>query len=169
MAEEISVDKTLSDSEIYENLLPQLISLLNIDEPLISGLSNVTAAFKMAFDKISWVGFYFAKDDTLFLGPFQGKTACTRIKIGTGVCGQSALKQETIIVQNVHEFTGHIACDGGSNSEIVVPIIKNGKTLAVFDLDSYSFSSFNEIDKFYLEKFCVILTDKLNWDNFIIA
>jgi len=169
MTENISVDKNKSDEEIYLQILPQIKSLINSDEPIISNLSNVTAALKEAFNKISWVGFYLLKDDELYLGPFQGKIACTIIKVGSGVCGKSALKKETIIVEKVDEFPGHIACDAGSKSEIVIPLLKNKKLFGVLDLDSYNYSSFNQIDKKYLEKICVLLTEELDLEKFILT
>lgn len=155
--------------ENYEELLPQVNAILNKEEPVITNLSNFTALLKQSFKKISWVGFYFFDGEKLILGPFQGKVACTIIKIGKGVCGTSAQKRETLIVENVHEFPGHIACDGGSNSEIVVPIISNNKLIGVLDLDSYNFSAFGEDDKIYLEKFCELLVNKLDLYNFSIS
>ena len=169
MSEEINVNKNLSDEEIYQSLIPQIENLISsVDEPIISSLSNITAALKESFDKISWVGFYLTKDSKLFLGPFQGKVACTSIEFGKGVCGTSALKKETIIVENVHEFPGHIACDSGSNSEIVVPIIKNKFVYGVLDLDSYQFSSFNQLDKKYLEIICNLISTKLPIEKIIL-
>lgn len=168
MSEEINVNKNLSDEEIYQALIPQIENLISVDEPIISSLSNITAALKESFDKISWVGFYFTKDSKLFLGPFQGKVACTSIEFGKGVCGTSALKKETIIVENVHEFPGHIACDSGSNSEIVVPIIKNEFVYGVLDLDSYQFSSFNQLDNKYLEIICNLISTKLPIEKIIL-
>ncbi len=157
------VNKNLTDFEKYESLLIQIESLINPDEPLISSLANVTAVLKAAFNKISWVGFYFLKDEKLFLGPFQGNVACTIIEIGKGVCGLSASLKETIIVDDVHKFQGHIACDGGSRSEIVIPLLIDNKIFGVLDLDSYQYSSFNETDKIYLEKLCSSLTKKLSF------
>ena len=162
MSEEILIDKNLSDEEIYNSLEKQLAHLISTDEPVISGLSNFTAALKQSFDKISWVGFYIKKNDFLFLGPFQGKTACTIIKIGNGVCGTSAEKKETLIVEDVDKFPAHIACDSGSKSEIVIPIIIENEVWGVLDLDSYEYSSFNEIDKKYLLKLVSLLTNKLD-------
>ncbi|HOI30675.1 MAG TPA: GAF domain-containing protein [Melioribacteraceae bacterium] len=161
MSESININKDNSDEEIYRQIIPQIESLINPAEPLISSLANVTAALKEAFDKISWVGFYLLNDDRLYLGPFQGKVACTVIELGKGVCGTSALKKETLIVADVHEFPGHIACDGGSNSEIVVPLIKDDKVFGVLDLDSYNFSAFNNTDKINLENLCNLLVNKL--------
>lgn len=164
MSENLKINKNRSDEEIYKQILPQIESLINPAEPLISNLANVTAALKEAFDKISWVGFYLLKDDLLYLGPFQGKVACTIIKLGKGVCGTSALKKETLIVEDVHKFPGHIACDGGSNSEIVVPIVKESILYGVLDLDSYSFNAFNETDKINLENLCRLLTQRLEFN-----
>ena len=161
MADSIIIDKSISEEEIYKSLLPQIESLLNPCEPLISNLSNVTAALKEAFEKISWVGFYLLKGNELYLGPFQGKVACTVIKIGKGVCGTSAAKKETIIVEDVNKFAGHIACDSGSRSEIVLPLIKGNTVYGVLDLDSYQLSAFDFHDRQYLEKLCKLLTDKL--------
>jgi GAF domain-containing protein len=164
MAEKLLLDKPLPDEEIYKQLLLQIENLINPDEPLISNLSNITALLKEAFEKISWVGFYFLKENKLFLGPFQGKVACSVITLGNGVCGSSASKKETIIVNDVHKFPGHIACDSGSNSEIVVPILKGNDIYGVLDLDSYNFSAFNEVDKFYLESICSSLSIKLSFN-----
>ncbi|MBU1100728.1 MAG: GAF domain-containing protein [Bacteroidetes bacterium] len=160
MSEEIIIDKTRSDKEVYESLLPQVEALMSEDDHYLSNLSNFTAILKGAFDKISWVGFYLFDGKELYLGPFQGKLACTKIKIGTGVCGTSAEKRETIVVEDVHKFPGHIACDSGSNSEIVLPLVKFDKLIGVLDLDSYGFSSFNNIDKEHLEKLVAILIRK---------
>jgi len=146
--------------EIYSELLPQIKSLIEDEPDLIANLANVTSALKQAFPSFSWVGFYLMKSGELVLGPFQGKLACTRIKIGSGVCGTSALRKETIIVPDVEKFPGHIYCDPDSKSEIVVPIIKNGEVLGVLDVDSYELNNFDEIDKLYLEKIVELLLEK---------
>lgn len=143
-----------TDKEIYEELLPQVEELLDENEHWVTNLSNLSALLKQAFPKISWAGFYLFDGEKLILGPFQGKIACTLIPIGKGVCGTSAEKRETLIVQNVHEFPGHIACDDESNSEIVVPLVRNDELIGVLDLDSTQLSAFNETDKQYLEKIC---------------
>ena len=161
MAENLFIEKNLSLEEKYKTLETQLRVLLNKDENEISNLSNFTAALKETFDKISWVGFYIFDDKKLFLGPFQGKVACTSIEIGRGVCGAAAEKLETIIVPDVNSFNGHIACDSESKSEIVVPIIKDKKLWGVLDLDSTAYNSFNETDKMYLENFCKFLSEKI--------
>ena len=160
MAETLSINKSISQEELYVSLLPQIEALLNPDEPAISNLANVTAVLKEAFDKISWVGFYFVKDDKLFLGPFQGKVACTVIEISKGVCGSAALRKETIIVEDVNQFPGHIACDSGSRSEIVIPLLMENKVIGVLDIDSYNYSAFNHTDKIYLEKLCKLILNK---------
>jgi L-methionine (R)-S-oxide reductase len=164
MSETIIIDKNLSIKELYQALLPQIDSLIDPAEPLISNLSNVSAAIKEVFDKISWVGFYLLKDEKLFLGPFQGKTSCTVIGMGKGVCGSAAVRKKTIIVEDVDKFPGHIACDGRSKSEIVVPLIKDDRVFGVLDLDSYELSSFDTTDQIYLEKLCNSLTTRLNFD-----
>lgn len=154
------VIKGETKEEIYSELLPQIKSLIADEPDLIANLANVTSALKQAFPSFSWVGFYLMKGDELVLGPFQGKLACTRIKIGTGVCGTSALEKKTIIVPDVEKFPGHIYCDPDSKSEIVVPIIKDGKVLGVLDVDSYELNNFDEVDKFYLEKIVDLLVSK---------
>ena len=161
MAENLFIEKNLSLEEKYKTLETQLRVLLNKDENEISNLCNFTAALKETFDKISWVGFYIFDGKKLFLGPFQGKVACTSIEFGRGVCGAAAEKLETIIVPDVNSFNGHIACDSESKSEIVVPIIKDKKLWGVLDLDSTAYNSFNETDKMYLENFCKFLSEKI--------
>jgi len=168
MAEEIAIDKSLDKEEIYTQIVPLIDGLLDPDEPVLSALANLTAVLKEAFEKISWIGFYIIKSDKLYLGPFQGKVACTVIESGKGVCGTAAEKMETIIVKNVDEFPGHIACDAGSKSEIVVPIFSEGKIWGVLDLDSYEYSSFDEIDKKYLEQICKRLGNTVTLGNFTI-
>ena len=165
MSETLNINKSISEDEQYISLLPQIEALLNPQEPLVSNFANVTAALKEAFDKISWVGFYFLKDENLFLGPFQGKIACTVIEIGKGVCGTAAKDKETIIVEDVEKFPGHIACDSGSRSEIVVPLLLNETVFGVLDLDSYNHSAFGEIDKIYLQHLCKLITNKFSFDQ----
>ena len=168
MTETITINHSQPDAEIYKSLLPQIEALINDEEPLISNLANVTAALKEAFNKISWAGFYLLKEKKLFLGPFQGKVACTIIDIGKGVCGSSAASQNTIIVDDVGKFPGHIACDSGSRSEIVIPLMKGDTIFGVLDLDSYELSSFSETDKKYLELLCDLITKKLPIEKLIL-
>jgi GAF domain-containing protein len=154
-----------TDKDIYEELLPQAKELLDKNEHWVTNLSNLSALLKQAFPKISWIGFYLFDGEKLILGPFQGKIACTLIPIGKGVCGSAAQQKKTLIVPNVHEFPGHIACDDESNSEIVVPMLKEDELIGVLDLDSPQLAAFNETDKQYLEKICGFLCHNL-LDNF---
>ncbi len=148
--------------EKYKLLLKQLKELLNPNEYELSNLSNLTAALKQTFSKISWVGFYLYDKEKLYLGPFQGKVACTTIEIGKGVCGTAAAKKETIVVPDVDKFSGHIACDSDSKSEIVLPIIsKDGELFGMLDLDSSKYNSFDDTDKIYLEKICKFLVEEI--------
>ncbi len=136
MSETIIANNDAAIDEQYKLLIKQIKNLLDKKDNLVTNLSNFTAALKQTFPKISWVGFYLYDGSKLYLGPFQGKVACTEIKIGSGVCGTSAQKLETIVVPDVNKFPGHIACDVDSRSEIVVPIVKDGKLFGVLDLDS---------------------------------
>ena len=142
--------------EKYQTLLPQIESLISGESDTIANMANVAAALHEAFD-FWWTGFYREEGQQLVLGPFQGPIACTRIPYGKGVCGTAWQRAETIIVPNVHEFAGHIACSSASNSEIVVPIIRNHQVIAVLDIDSTDFNAFDETDKLYLEKIAEML------------
>lgn len=139
--------------EKYESFLPQLKLLIGDENDLISILSNTTAVLKETFG-FFWSGFYIVRGSVLKLGPFQGSLACMEIQKGKGVCGSSWERKETLIVPNVDEFPGHIACSSLSKSEIVVPIIKDGHVVAVLDIDSTEFSDFSEIDATYLNQLC---------------
>ena len=132
-------------------LLSQIKSIIDPNLPLVSNLSNASAVLNQT-ENINWVGFYIVKNDTLYLGPFQGDVACTIIQKGKGVCGTSFEKKETIIVPNVNEFKGHIACSSLSKSEIVVPIIKDGEVKALIDVDAPIYDRFNNEDKEVLEE-----------------
>lgn len=132
-------------------LLEQIKSIVDPKLPLVSNLSNVSAVLNQ-LENINWVGFYLVQDDSLYLGPFQGDVACTIIHKGKGVCGTSFEKKETIIVPNVNEFKGHIACSSLSKSEIVVPIIKNGEVKAVIDIDAPIYDRFHKEEKELLEE-----------------
>ena len=159
--EEIKIEKHLAEEEKYRLLASQLKSLLSKNDNLISNLSNCSAAIKETFDKVSWIGFYLFDGKKLYLGPFQGKVACTTIEMGKGVCGTAAIQKKSIIVPDVDKFAGHIACDSGSKSEIVVPIMNGSKLYGVLDLDSYDYNSFNESDKKYLEEICKFLGEEI--------
>lgn len=137
--------------ELYENLLPQIKSLVECETDEIANMANVSACLKDTFN-FWWVGFYRVIGDELVLGPFQGPLACTRIRKGKGVCGTAWQEAKTQIVPNVDAFPGHIACSSLTRSEIVVPIIKNGKVAAVLDIDSEKPANFDEVDKENLEK-----------------
>ena len=152
--------------ELYELLERQLISLIE-GCPLISALSNAAALLWEALDNINWAGFYLLKEEVLYLGPFQGKTACTLIPIGRGVCGTAAVERKIQLVKDVHQFPGHIACDSASNSEIVLPLIKDGVLLGVMDIDSPIFSRFDEKDADGLNRLCQILTKNLDWSSLL--
>ena len=145
----------------YKLLAKQLNSLLQGVDKEISKLANASAFLYNFLDDVSWVGFYFLDKDYLYLGPFQGKVACTSIPVGKGVCGTALVKKETILVKNVHEFPGHIACDSESNSEIVIPIYKNKDLYMVLDIDSKSLNRFNESDKDGLEEISKIIGENL--------
>ena len=141
-------------------LLAQQIRALAEDEPnFIPVLSNASALLYENMEDLNWAGFYLMNKGSLMLGPFQGKVACIRIDVGKGVCGTAAEKDETQLVKDVHQFPGHIACDSASNSEIVVPIHKNGEVIAVLDIDSPSLGRFDEQDKEGLELFVKTLEE----------
>ena len=161
MAETIFINKDQSLDEQYQSLVKQVKSLLNKDDKPISNISNLVAALNQSFEKISWAGFYFIDGENLYLGPFQGKVACTNIKIGQGVCGTAAKEKKAVIVEDVYKFPGHIFCDADSKSEIVVPVIKNNDLIGVLDLDSTIISAFNNIDKKYLEEMCIFLSENI--------
>lgn len=127
----------------------------------IANLANASALLYQELPQLNWAGFYLLEGDALVLGPFQGKPACIRIPMGKGVCGTAAVRGETIIVPNVHEFPGHIACDGASNSEIVLPIYLDGALFGVLDIDSPIFDRFDENDRVGLEGIVEILSDAL--------
>jgi len=161
--EEIIIPESITSlEEKYKLVIKQLKALLNRNDHELSNLSNLTSALKQTFSKISWVGFYLYDKERLYLGPFQGKVACTTIEIGKGVCGTAASEKKTIIVHDVNKFPGHITCDSDSKSEIVVPIInKDGKLFGVLDLDSSEYNSFNETDKIYLNEICTFLVEEI--------
>src|SRR5436309_1021061 len=144
-------------SEVYEQLAAQLSSLLAGERDLTANAANFSSLIFHALPDLNWAGFYFLRDGELVLGPFQGKPACVRIALGHGVCGAAAAKGETIIVPNVHEFPGHIACDSASNSEIVVPLMKDSRLIGVLDLDSPLPSRFDQDDAAGLETLVRIL------------
>lgn len=156
MAEDLMISKTGDKAEQYESLIPQIEALLYGETDQIANLANLCAALKEQFGWF-WVGFYLVKDDELVLGPFQGPVACTRIKKGKGVCGASWQQEKVMLVPNVDEFPGHIACASASKSEIVLPLYKAGEIIGVLDVDSEYLAHFNEVDEFYLTKIIKLL------------
>ena len=133
-------------SKLYASLVVQLLSLLKGEHDFIANAANFSALLFNSLPNVNWAGFYFLREDELVLGPFQGNPACVRIPMGKGVCGMAAQQCETIIVPNVHEFPGHIACDVASNSEIVVPLFDGERLLGVLDLDSPLIGRFDDQD-----------------------
>ena len=156
MATEIRIAKELTKKEKYEALYPQIEALINTETDITANMANFVAALKEVFG-FFWIGFYVVKNDELVLAPFQGPTACTRIRFGKGVCGTSWEQKKTIIVPDVDKFPGHIACSSLSRSEIVVPVMKNGKVVAVLDIDSDKLNAFDNDDALYLEKMVDLL------------
>lgn len=158
MAEELSIISPASKEEKYVSLLPQIEALV-VDEPsLIANLANITAALKQTFG-FFWVGFYLVESKELVLGPFQGPIACTRIGLGKGVCGRAWTDKTTVVVPDVDQFPGHIACSSDSKSEIVVPALDaDGNVRFVLDVDSDVLNDFDEIDQRYLEKILLLVS-----------
>jgi len=146
MAESLAISTSIKKEERYHALLPQIESLVSGETDLVANLSNIAAALKQTFN-FFWVGFYLVKDNELVLGPFQGPIACTRIGLGKGVCGTSWKEKKTILVPNVEEFPGHIACSSDSKSEIVLPAFKNDNVFLVLDVDSDRLNDFDETDE----------------------
>ncbi|PEC19728.1 GAF domain-containing protein [Bacillus cereus] len=142
-----------SREEQYETVIKQLDALLTGEPNAVANLSNASALLNQFLDRVNWVGFYVTEGNQLVLGPFQGMPACVRIPFGRGVCGVAAETKTTQLVADVHQFPGHIACDSASNSEIVVPIMKEGNVIGVLDIDSPEKNRFDEVDQHYLEKF----------------
>ena len=140
-------------AELYHTLFQQMKLLIVSDENQISNMANFSAAVKSSFGFL-WVGFYLVQKEQLILGPFQGSVACTRINKNKGVCGTSWARKETVIANNVRDFPGHIACNGEANSEIVIPIVRDGEIFGVLDIDSAELNYFDEVDQKWLEKIC---------------
>ena len=141
----------------YRSIIPQIKALINGESDLIANLANVSAALKEQFEFL-WIGFYLVKEAELVLGPFQGPVACTRIAFGKGVCGTSWKDKHALIVPDVDNFPGHIACSSASRSEIVLPVIRNEQVLAVLDVDSEQLNHFNETDQIYLQQILYLIS-----------
>lgn len=150
MAENLTIKKGTKEDQ-YQSLLPQVKALIEGEEDLIANLANISAALKTQFN-FFWVGFYLIKNDELVLGPFQGPVACTRIKKGKGVCGTSWEDNSVLIVADVNQFPGHIACSVDAKSEIVLPVYRDGKIIGVLDIDSDELNSFDDIDNKYISQ-----------------
>ncbi len=162
MSETLRLPQTQKKDQLYEALLPQIQALIRDEDNLIANLANIAAALKEAFH-FFWVGFYLADPQTneLVLGPFQGPVACTRIAFGKGVCGTAFQQKQTVLVADVDQFPGHIACNAASRSEIVVPVVKDDKVLMVLDIDSEKLAYFNAVDQQYLETLAAIIARKV--------
>lgn len=154
-------NENLSKEERYELMLKQLQAISEGVSYQVTVLANASALLFDTLDTINWAGFYLLSGETLLLGPFQGKVACCEIPLTKGVCGTAASKKETQRVADVHSFPGHIACDGASNSEIVIPLIIDGECIGVLDIDSPIKNRFDEVDQYYLEQFAVLLLNYL--------
>ncbi|MEM9392164.1 MAG: GAF domain-containing protein [Bacteroidota bacterium] len=161
MAEELIISSSADKAEKYKNLLPQIEGLIHGESDMVANLANIAAALKQTMD-FFWVGFYIVKGDELVLGPFQGPIACTRIKLGKGVCGTAWQRAETILVPNVDEFPGHIACSSESKSEIVIPVFAKSEVQMILDIDSDKVDDFDEVDRKYLELIIHKLESTLN-------
>ncbi len=155
MAEDLNVIQGTKEEQ-YESLLPQIKGLVSDEVDLIANLANVSAALKQQFNWF-WVGFYLVKNEELVVGPFQGPIACTRIQKGRGVCGRSWELKKTLIVDDVNAFSGHIACNSLSQSEIVIPVIRDKKVVMVLDVDSEHLASFDQVDQKYLTQITELL------------
>ncbi len=155
----------MNDKQRLDYLLLSLEGQLSSESDPLANISNASALIYAIIDRLNWAGFYFMRGEDLILGPFQGLPACNRIKINTGVCGAAASTRKTQLVANVHDFSGHIACDSASNSELVVPIVKDDKVYGVLDLDSPEIGRFTELEAKYFERFVEKLSQYIDWDR----
>lgn len=160
------VEKTTSDNKkaFYELMLKQLEALLDGEKEPISIMANTSALLNECLEEINWVGFYLMKNGELILGPFQGKVACMHIAVGRGVCGTAVADNQTQVVEDVHAFKGHIACDSASRSEIVIPLHKREEVIGVLDIDSPILSRFDQEDAFYLEQVVALIERISEWE-----
>ena len=156
MESPIQTETAVSKYERYQQLCDQLYELIRDETNLIANAANAAALLYHSLPDINWVGFYLAEEDELVLGPFQGKPACSRIRFGKGVCGTAAVQEMTVVVPDVQEFPGHIACDARSRSEIVVPLLNWGKLVGVIDVDSPTLNRFDEDDREGLESIAAV-------------
>jgi GAF domain-containing protein len=160
---ETNLDRGLAKPQRYEQLARELRSLIEGESDWIANLANASALLYQSLPDINWAGFYLLKEGELVVGPFQGKPACVRIPLGKGVCGTAAQQRTTVLVPNVHEFPGHIACDLASNAEIAVPLIADAGLLGVLDLDSPQVARFDAEDQRGLEAVARLLSDTQRW------
>jgi L-methionine (R)-S-oxide reductase len=156
MAEDLHISTSENKEDRYLVLLPQIEAIIDQKAGIIANLANIAAILKYGMD-FHWIGFYLVKDNELILGPFQGPPACTRIAFGKGVCGTSLAYNKTIIVPDVDQFPGHIACSSASRSEIVLPATKDGIVALIMDVDSDKVNDFDKIDKLFLQKIIYLI------------
>jgi L-methionine (R)-S-oxide reductase len=161
MTFQLTEQRANSKADLYANLTSQLRGLVEGEQDFIANAANLSSLIYHTLPDLNWAGFYFHREGELVLGPFQGRPACVRIALGKGVCGTAAEQRQTIVVNNVHDFPGHIACDSASNSEIVVPIMKEDNLIGVLDLDSPTFGRFDEEDARGLNEVVAILTNNI--------
>jgi L-methionine (R)-S-oxide reductase len=161
--ETVTIDRAVPKGTLYRDLAASLESLLAGESDALANLANASALLAQGLERINWCGFYLLRGEELVLGPFQGKTACVRIPVGKGVCGTAAARPETLVVPDVNAFPGHIACDGASRSEVVVPIIENGALRGVLDVDSPDLDRFDDEDRQGLEGFVRTLVPLVKW------
>lgn len=160
MADHLHIAATTDKAERYKVLIPQIESLVAGENDLVANLSNISAALKQTMN-FFWVGFYLVKGAQLVLGPFQGPIACTRIDLGRGVCGTSWKEKRIVLVPDVEQFPGHIACSSDSKSEIVLPVIKDGTVVMVLDVDSDKLDDFDDTDEAWLLRVVQIIEDRV--------
>ena len=153
--------------EDYQTLCQALQALIQDETDALANLANSAALLFQIMEEINWAGFYLFKENQLILGPFQGKPACVRIALGKGVCGTAAQNGESLVVQDVHQFLGHIACDEASASEIVIPILKDDKLIGVLDVDSPVKARFDEMDRQGLQGYVDILSANIHWEDLL--
>jgi len=161
----VTTNPILSKAAAYRDLNQQLAALFSGERNGLANAANMCALLYQGLPGLNWVGFYFVRGGELVLGPFQGKVACVRIALGSGVCGTAAARRETIVVPDVNEFPGHIACDAASRSEIVVPLIKRGRLLGVLDIDSPDLARFDDEDRNGLNAAVALLLDSSDLGN----
>lgn len=156
----VAIDLTLPKPALYEQVAREAAALIEGESDWVANLANVAALLYHSLPDVNWAGFYLLKGETLIVGPFQGLPACVRIPMGKGVCGTAAMRRQTLVVPNVQEFPGHIACDSASKSEIVVPMIKDEVLLGVLDIDSARRDRFDAIDQEGLERLVQVLLQR---------